>query len=205
MSTPKFVALAFAFLLFLSSSPLFGQQPTTKATSAGDEATTDRFNLEVEINLIVASSDPATKSTMPKSREQIFKQLQKTLPGWNYSLAATYTNWVKNGSSVESKGVIAADLVQGRDLTGTTAPYEYTMKVKLATDGPNPAVEIPLFRFGLQLPTIVGMNPFKLEYHLTAITTELSLREATPTVVATLTTTNPNQILVLVVSVRRTQ
>ena len=60
MSTSKSIALTFAFLLFASSSPLSAQEPTTRAK-------TDRSNLEVQVHLLVATSDAAAKDTVPQA------------------------------------------------------------------------------------------------------------------------------------------
>jgi hypothetical protein len=198
MSTSKSIALTFAFLLFASSSPLSAQEPTTRAK-------TDRSNLEVQVHLLVASSDAAAKDTVPQALQPFVRELRQSLPAANYILAGTYTSRMKAGSTIENKGMVAAKLLMGQEYSGVASFYEYTMTVALATDGPVPTVEIPRFRFGLQLPLFSGMNPPKYDYHFTGITTELSLREATPTLAGTMTTIIPNQMLIVVISVRRTQ
>ena len=205
MATSKSIALTFAFLLFASSSALFAQEPTNQTTSATSRAKTDRSNLEVQVHLLVASPDAAAKGTVPQALQPFVRELRQSLPDANYSLAGTYTSRMKAGSTTENKGMVAAKLLMGQEYSGVASYYEYTMTVALAKDGPGLTVEIPRFRFGLQLPLFTGMNPPKYDYHFTGITTELNLREATPTLAGTMTTIIPNQLLIVVISVRRTQ
>jgi len=205
MSTSKSIALTFAFLLFASNSALSAQEPTTQTTSATTRAKTDRSNLEVQVHLLVASSDVAAKETVPQALQPFVRELRQSLPDAKYNLAGTYTSRMKAGSTIENKGMVAAKLLMGQDYSGVASFYEYALTVALATDGPALTIEIPRFRFGLQLPLFTGMNPPKYDYHLTGITTELTLREGTPTLAGTMTTINPNQFLIVVISVRRTQ
>jgi hypothetical protein len=205
MSTPRCAAFALVFLLFGASSPLFGQESTAQVPSA-----VDRTNLEVQLNVIVASSESTVKATMPQALEPIVRQLRQTLPYTNYNLAVTYTNRVKGGARTESKGILASEMIFGQSLSGPPCFYEYSMTaVRLTVDGPNQAVEIPLFRFGFRLPIPIVMNRSEgtaaasFNYENAQVMTELSIREATPTLVGTMTTMKPNQLLVIVITVKR--
>ena len=206
MFTSKCLALAFLFLLFGASSPLLSQESSDQAPSPTSQAQTDRASFELQLSVIVTSSDPTTKGTMPQTLEPVIKQLRQSLPYANYRVVATYNNRGKSGSNVESSGMLACDTILSASISGFPCFYEYNLvPVRLTADG----VEIPRARFGFRVPTPVGgslgSTPIPVNYQSTGIATELSLREATPTLVGTMTTNKPDQILVIVLSVKRTQ
>jgi hypothetical protein len=90
--------------------------------------------------------------------------------------------------------------------------YEFTLtQVRLGSESDNQSIDITRLRFNLRLPVVTGMNRGEgnapatpvIGYELAGLTTELGLREGTPAVVGTMTTSKAGQLLVLVITVKR--
>jgi hypothetical protein len=171
-----------------------------------------RLNFEVQLHLLIASNETGEKGNVPQSLESVVKQLRPSLPYANYRVVATFVNRLTDGGTLELKGALSSALLT----TGLPTPlpqsaYEFTLfQVKLDTDDEGkPAIQIPKFRFGLSLPVITGTSRAEgifpaVTYQPAGITTEVSLREGVPTLVGTLNTSRPDQMLILVTSVKRT-
>lgn len=195
--------LTFALMvLFLTSSRTLGQ-----ASSSQADVKSDRANLDVQLHLLLASNEPGDRNMLP-SLEPVVRQFKATLPLTNYRLAATFANRIKSGGTLEVKGVFSSDVFA----TIANSFYEFTMsQIKLSGEGDNQSIDIARLRFGLRLPVVTGTNRAdantsampNISYEMSGVSTELSLREGTPTVFGTLTTTKPNQLLVLVITVKR--
>lgn len=179
------------------------------------EVKTGKLNYEVQLHLLVASSEAGEKGNIPQSLEPVVRQLKPLLPFPNYHLAATFVNRVQDGGNLQFSGIGAADLfVAGPRSLSYPTHYEFTLeRVKLDTsDASQPMIEIATLRFGLQVPIVTGTSngdsnsqPFPvINYQPAGITTRISLREGSPTVVGTLNTNRPDQTLILVISVKRT-
>jgi hypothetical protein len=167
------------------------------------------------MHLLVASTETGEKANIPQSLDSVVKQLKPLLPFPNYHLAATFVNRVEDGGNLLFSGIGAADLfVTGPRSLAYPTHYEFTLeRVKLDTsDASQPMIEIATLRFGLQVPIVTGMTNGEgntqafpvVNYQPAGITTRISLREGTPTIVGTLNTNRPDQTLILVISVKRT-
>lgn len=209
-----FLALFLLALLvtFSNSDKAFGQSSNSPA---GADVKRDRLNFEVQLHLLVASNMPSEKGNLPQSFDSVIKQLRPSLPFANYRLAATFVNRVKDGGTFEVSGVSASDWFNTSS-TAVASPtfYQITLsRLKLETDDPNqPGLQIEKFRFGLRLPITTStaragaeVQSFPvINYESAGITTEMSLREGTATIVGTMNTSRADQILILVISVKRT-
>jgi hypothetical protein len=188
-------------------------QASREPASVAASGKTDRINYEIQLHLLVASNEAGEKGNVPQSLEAIVRQLKSSLSFANYRLAATFVNRIKDGGTLESRGLIPANLFTPAPTTFVPeAAYEFTLfKIKLDDDLTN--IDIPKFRFGLQLPVITGMirgeanappTP-NINFQPASINTELNLREDKPTIVGTMNTARSDQMLVLVITVRRVQ
>ena len=192
-------------VLFLTGSSASGQ--TENAPTAG--ARVDRSNLEVQLHLLLATNESADRN-MPPALQPVILQLKSTIPSANYRLAATFTNRIRSGGSLEVKGVLPSEAIS--PVANTTIFYEFTLtQMRVAVDD-SQSIEIPRLRFGMRVPIVMGMsrvdantpaNP-SINYESLGLTTEISVRDGSPTVVGTMTTSKPDQLLVLVVTVKRT-
>jgi hypothetical protein len=184
------------------------------ANSSAADVKHDKINFEVQLYLLVAYSEAGGKANIPQSLESVVRQLKPLLPFPNYHLAATFVNRVQDGGTLQSSGIGSSDMfITGPQSEAYPLHCEFTLKqVQLDTGAANqPVIDIGTLRFGLQVPIITGQSHVEgniwvpiVNYQHAGITTEMSLREGTPTVVATMNTNRPDQTLILVISVKRT-
>ncbi len=169
----------------------------------------DSINYEVELNLLAANDagDASRADKLPASFDAITRQLRSSLGISNFRVATTLLHRVREGGNMEVKGVAGA-LFQAPENSATPTFYEFTMAGVKAVN--NQAIDITLFRFGLRVPIVMGQSQGKgdggfpvINYEPTGITTRTSVRENTPTIIGTVTTTRANDLLVLVLTIKR--
>ncbi len=218
----KFFALACALCCFLLSASANAaraaqeQDAGTSSATAKTAVARPDINHEVQLYLLSASNEPGARAQLPSSMDAVLKQLKASLPFSNFRLANTFLNRVKDGGTLEVSGVGTLSL---SNLPGNAASptfYRFNLqRVKLATDSDGQQViQIPRFSFGLKVPVqtasvrqdasmTVPSFPV-IQYEDTGINTEMSVREGEPTVVGTISTNRPDELFVLVITVKRT-
>jgi len=182
------------------SSTALGQASNVKA---------DRPDLEIQLHLLIASNETAEAKMLP-TLEPVVRQLKSAINLNNYRLAATFTNRIKSGGSLEVKGVLPPEVFT--PYANMSGFYEFNLSQVRFGEGENPSIDIAKLRFGLRLPVVTGMNRPEggapatpvVGYEPVGLVTELGLREGTPSVVGTMTTSKTGQLLVLVITVKRT-
>ncbi|MCA1591175.1 MAG: hypothetical protein LC754_00650 [Acidobacteria bacterium] len=207
-------ALAF-FLVFANSNTARAQEQDAGAAAKAVAVRPD-VNQEVQLYLLSASNEQGLRTQLPSSMDGVLKQLKASLPFTNFRLATTFLNRVKDGGTLEVSGVgtLSISSLPGNSTSPTF--YRFTLeRVKLATDSNGQQiVQIPHFRFSLRVPiqtasvrpdnSASGAGFPVIQYEDTGISTEMSVREGEPTVVGTITTSRPDELFVLVISVKRT-
>jgi hypothetical protein len=197
------------FVVFSASLTGFGQSSKPPATSVK----VDPVDYEVQLYLLLAANEADEKANMPQSLDPVIRQLRSSLSFSHYRLAATFVNRVKDGGTVESRGLVPSNLFTPANTTPVPqAVYEFTL-TKIKADDDLKHIDINRFRFGLQIPVITGMTRAEgnvqafpqINYQPATISTEINFREGTPTVVGTMNTSRSDQILVLIVTVKRAQ
>ena len=197
---------AFCFIIVTESVTLAQGQDVTALGAMRDEV-----NYDVQLDLIVASNNASETGSVPQSLSGIIKQLRTSLPFTNYRLTTTFINRVKDGGSLDSAGVGGSLLAT---TIGPSTPNFYNFnlyQVKMERDAQGqPFIRIPKFRFNLRMPIITGTtlasasnasSPI-INYEAVGITTEMSVREAVPTLVGTLTTSRPEELMLVLISVK---
>jgi hypothetical protein len=179
------------------------------ATTAG--AMREEVNYDVQLDLIVASNNGAEKGGVPESLSGIVKQLRASLPFTSYRLTTTFINRVKDGGTLETMGV-GSSLLATTIGPGTPTFYNFNLsQVKMERDARGqPFIRIPKFRFNLRMPIITGTTLASagnasspvINYEAVGISTEISIREAVPTLVGTLTTSRPEELMLLFISMK---
>ncbi len=208
-----FVALSVC-LIIVNDSAAFAQEQQQNAatTGASSGAARDEANYDVQLDLLVASNNSAEKSSTPRSLDAAIRQLRTSLPFANYRLATTFLNRVKDGGTLESRGV-------GSSLTttliGPSTPtfYDFAFhQVKRDRDTHGQTfIRIPRFKFHLRMPIVTGSTPAGsgnaslpiINYESVGMSTEISVREAVPTLVGTFATGRPDELLLLFIFVRQ--
>ncbi len=208
-SRPVLALFPCVLLAVFSSLTAFGQSSAPPATLVK----VDRIDYEIQLYLLLAANEADEKANVPQSLDPIIRQLRSSLSFTHYRLAATFVNRVKDGGTVESRGLVPSNLFTPANTTPVPqAAYEFTLS-KIKADDDLTHIDINRFRFGLQIPVITGMARAEgnapatplINYQPASILTEINFREGTPTIVGTMNTSRSDQILVLVITVKRAQ
>lgn len=177
-------------------------------TSATSTTRNEDVDLEVQLQLIVASNGAGEGAKLSPQLEATIRQLRTSLPYSNYRWAATFINRVSNGSHTTTRGIAGP-------LLGTTPPtssvpsfYELAFTdMMLVSSGTRPQLVHFKLHFGARLPVMAGgggsNSPQAVSYENTGITTSLSIPENEPVIVGTMNLGASNEMLVLVISVRK--
>ena len=188
-------------------------QSQDSAPAARADARRDEVNHDVQLYLLAASNESGVGGNVPPSVEGALKQLRAALPFSNYRLATTFLNRVRDGGSVEVSGVGGGPLAAGPPGPGSPAFFRFSLQhVRLlaGADG-QPFIQVEKLHFGMRIPiqtATVGGEGGKagypvIQYQDTGITTEMSVREGTPTVVGTMTSSQPGESFILVMTLKR--
>jgi hypothetical protein len=209
MSPLRFEQVVFICALMLCS--VLASAGMAQAQRQGQTPTTPRedIDLEVKLELIVASNSAGEGAKLPPQLDATIKQLRASLPYGHYRWAATFINRVNNGEDSTTKGIAGP-------LLGTTPPtssvpsfYDLMLTdVSLASSATRQDLIHFRIHFGARLPIVVGSSGSSgsstvVNYEGTGISTTLSIRENEPVVVGTMSLGPSNEMLVLVVTVKR--
>jgi len=211
MATRKIYRAALAAVLIVAgwgaTRPAAQAQEAERPAARSDEAA----GLEVQLHLLVARrAADGEDEKLPASLDAVVKQLRATFPHKSYRLATTLLNRVKNGGRLSVRW-------SGNPLFGQSPPpgsapgsNEFNiMGVKLEKDDAGRDI-VQLSNFGFNarinvpLPSVASAGGLPaVQQESTGITTDLSVREGEPTVVATLNVGPAGDALILVVSAKR--
>ena len=176
----------------------------------------DEVNHELQLHLLSATNSAGARDRVPESLAGVVRQLRASLPHAGYSVAATTFNRVRDGGTVEFRGVGGSPLspnTSGNPLM--PAFYTYALSTVNLSEGSGgaPFIRLRAIRFGLRVPVQTsavraegssGPSFPVIQWEDTGLTTtDISVREGEPTVVGTITTARPEEVFVLVITARR--
>lgn len=193
--TPQLLALQIALVFALASA--------ASAAAQNNDAQSPPADYEVQLYVLVASQSTSSYSPLPPALRSMTTQLRNSLSFENYGVAITSLIRVPSGGSASANSVTTA-LPAPTEANGRAATY-YGYELKLVRPTPDAAgqnvVQFAGFNFTMRVPikTLGG----GLNYESVGQRTSLTLRENTPTLVGTLTTSRPDELLILVAQVRR--
>lgn len=203
MNKPKFIFLIAAFLLvgLLSPAAAFGQteNPSPRAEPS----------YEVVLQILVASSGAADKNNVPQELSNIVRKLKTTYALPNYRLTSTYLQRIANTGNVEFKSI--STLPAQNQNVDAPVFSEWTLGRLQTMTGANggSAIQLQNFRFGQRVPVRTaslrsdgGSTPV-INYESIGLTMQkLNLSANVPTVVGSLSTSNPEELMFLVLTVK---
>ncbi len=218
MTTNRLNRYVLAALLALSSLLLFTDRTLAQERTEGSAPASQRTdtNYDVQLHLLVASND-AEGTRLPSELQPLIGQLRSSLPFRNYALGVTFINRVKDGGTLEVKGVANSLLSATTGSSSATNPatfYDFRLGgIRSETDAQGrDVVQIPSFRFGMRVPIQTGTRAANadggggfpvINYEPIGITTSVSLRDGAPVVIGTLTTNRTDQLMILVAQIKR--
>jgi hypothetical protein len=200
MNKPKFIFKFIFLLLVLSVTNSFAQTETKQPQAAPC--------YEVILQLLIASNNAAEKNSVPPTLSNVVKKLKNDYNFSDYRLATTFLQ--RTSDSIEYKSLLN-DFTQNQD---KYAPVFSEWTLRNLRNMPNPqgrnVIQFENFRFGARVPVITGnakdesgkSSPV-INYEQVGITTtRFSLSEKEPTVIGSLATSKPDELMFLVLTVK---
>lgn len=209
-------ALSF-FVCCLILASFTGARAQDREGTATEVATTAavaksvEVNHEVQLYLLVASNKADGKSNVPQALDPIIKQLKSSLPFADYRLTTTFFNRVRDKGNLRVSGIVGGSIFTAPTSAAPTFYQLMLTNVRSVTDaGGQQFVQIPRFEFGQRVPVQTSATRNEggagfpvINYEQIGIATEVSLREAVPTVIGIMPTGQPDEMFILVASVKR--
>jgi hypothetical protein len=198
MNKPIFLFKIFLFLFVLSAANVFAQ----------DKKEPQAYPCyEVVLQIMVASNNPGDKGALPPSLAAVVKKLKSNYNFSDYRLATTFLQRTSN--SIEYKSLLS-------DFTGlkdNSAPVFSEWSLKNLRSLPNASgrstIQFERFNFGARIPVVVGVRDengktaSNINYEVIGVTTTVfSVSENEPTVVGSLATSKPDELMFLVLTVK---
>jgi hypothetical protein len=198
----------------IGSAKLATAQETSQTSRASADARDDdETNLDTQLYLVLATNQPTANARVPALLDPVVRQLQATLPFKNYGLAATLLNRVKNGGRLSVRWIGGPLAAPASSSSSTPSFNDFTIdavQLGTASDGSR-IVRLKGFNFGSRVPvqtgaTVASTGTFSvpvISYEPTGLHTDISLNEGEPVVVGTLNVGPSGDVLVVVISVKR--
>jgi hypothetical protein len=186
-------------ITLLTALPTFGQE---------------RESFDAHFYVLIASNDASKRTDLQAPVESVLKQLRAELPFRNYRLVTTLLGRFRNRGALDLSGAMAPNLIGPGN---ANRPIFYNLTLIPARDEASVdatrLINLEAVRFGVRLPVIEGMNPAGpntpatpiLSYQTLELKTGISIREGVPAVVGSQTTGQPDEQLVLVLQVTKSQ
>ncbi len=207
----SFVVCCLILASFTGAQAQEREGTVTEAATPTAAAKTAEVNHEVQLYLLVASNKADGKSNVPPALDPIIRQLKSSLPFADYRLTTTFFNRVRDKGSLRVSGIVGGSIFTA---PASAAPTFYQLmlsNVKLVTNaGGQQFVQIFRFEFGQRVPVQISATRNEsgagfpvINYEQIGIATEVSLREAVPTIIGIMPTGQPDESFILVASVKR--
>jgi hypothetical protein len=199
MNKPNFIFKLFLLLFALSATGAQAQSDI-KQTQA-------ETCYEVVLQLLMASNNAGEKASLPPTLSNTVKKLKTLYTFSDFRLTTTFLQ--RTTSSVEYKSL----LTEFNQITDKNYPAFSDWSLKGLRSLPNAqgrnVLQFEMFRFGMRIPIVRsganegGGSPSSVVYDSTGVTTtRFSVNENEPTVIGSLTTSKPNELLFLVLTVK---
>jgi hypothetical protein len=200
MNKPKIIFKLFLFLTVLSITNSFAQTNNKQLQSEPC--------YEVTLQLLISSNNATEKNSVPTSLSNVVKKLKTNYNFSDYRLATTF--FQRTSDSIEYKSLLN-DFIQNQD-KNTPVFSEWTLnnlRNMSNAQGQN-VIQFGSFRFGARIPVVTGnvkdesgkLNPIVNYESIGITTTRFSLSENEPTVIGSLATAKPDELMFLVLTVK---
>lgn len=192
MNQPKlsFLIAAFFVVCLFSVNDALAQTTPPKRISEP--------SFDVVLQTIVASNNSTEKATISQSLSNTVKKLKSDFPFSDFRLTSTSIQRVSNNGNIELKGV-AYETDQDKNLPTFSEWSLNGLQNLLAEDGQE-MIQIQNFRFGQRVP-VRGIND-SINYEPVGLTSRFGLMKNTPTVVGSVTTSKPDEMMFLILTVK---
>lgn len=198
-----FAGIAFLIVCLLSLTNVFAQTESPQPVQIDP-------SYEVTLHILTGSNDSNNKSPIPQTLSNVVKKLKNTYSFSNYQLNVTYLERMSVAGNLEFKSV-SRETIQNQE-TSASVFSEWTLNdLRSASDrqGKN-ILRFQSFRFGQRVPVITstfkdesGKSSNIINYEQIGLTMQkFALPENVPTIVGSLSTSKPGELLFLVLTVK---
>ena len=185
MNQPKKSLLLAAFFIFgLSLTNALAQIPTAKPSEP---------SFDIVLQTVVASNDSG-KAEIAPPLSGVVRKLKTDFPFTNYRLTSTAFQRISNRGNLESKSV--SYLADNNNLA-VFSDWSINGLESSIDEKNQETIQIQSFRFGQRIPINNTIN-----YEQIGLTTRFSLAKNTPTVIGSLTTSKPDELMFLILTVK---
>lgn len=206
MNKPKITFLIFTFLLVAS----FGTTFSFAQSDAKQQQAEPSYEVVLQI-LIASNGAAAGDKAIPQTLSNVIRKLKTTYSFSDYRLASTYLERVS--STVEHKSIFTE---YGQNPATTNPVFsDWTLRdlKSLPGAGGKNIVQFQSFRFGARVPIVTAITKDDsgkmfpvVNYESIGLTlNRLSLTENEPTVIGSLSTSKPDELMFLVLTVKPTE
>jgi hypothetical protein len=201
MNKPKFIFKFFLFLLALSASSIFAQTDAKQPQQADP-------CYEVILQVVIASNNAAEKNAVSPSLSNVVKKLKTLYAFSDYRLTTTFLQRTSN--SIEYKSLLN-DFSQDQDKS-TPVFSEWSLRNlrNLPDSAGRKSLQFEVFKFGARVPVTTERTkdesgkivPVVNYESIGIMTSRFSLNENEPTVIGSLATSKPDELMFLILTVK---
>lgn len=195
MTKPKiiFTIAAFFVVCLMSLTNSFAQTETKQAEPT----------YEVILHILTASNTASDKSSVPPTLSNAVKKLKTIYSFSNYRLDSTYIGRIANTGNFEFKSVSNSSSQNQANILPIFSEWTLNGLQKLPTANGQNSLQFQIFRFGQRIPisSSGGVN-----YEQIGLTVQrFGMSENVPTVIGSLSTAKPDELMLLILTVKPAQ
>ena len=203
----RFSILSITVFAIATCIPAFGQAP-----GQNSENLAFKPSFDIQLFVLIASAEGTGRIDIPKVLDGTVRQLNDVLPFRNFRVGMTLLSRFKDRGSIEVSGAAAPRMFSQFNL-GRPAFYGFSIagtSVNLSSDS-RALIVFESLHFSLNMPfpnPTVGTqveepSPVVNSYRTMSFKNTMSVQEGTPAIVGTFNTGQPDEQIVLVALVRR--
>jgi hypothetical protein len=204
MNKPKFIFSVVAFFVVcLFSATNFSAQTETQQRQAEP-------SYEVVLHLLTASNISSDKNSVPQSLSNVVKKLKTNYTFSNYRLASTYLGRIANTGNFEFKIVSNEASQDQENYVPIFSEWSLVALRNLPNEKGQNSIQFQSFRFGRRVPVRTatlkdesGKTSDVVNYEQIGLNMQkFSVSENVPTIVGSLSTAKPDELMFLVLTVK---
>ena len=186
---------AFFVVFLLSLTNTFAQtQPKPQAETSYD----------VVLHILTASNNSGDKSPVPTTLSNVVKKLKTVYSFANYRLDSTFLQRIANNGNIEFRGIDNTSIQNQENSPQTFLDWTINGFQSLPNTNGQNSIQVQNFRFGQRVPIRTSTGVFNYE-QIGLTIQRFSMSENVPTIIGSLSTSNPNELTLLVLTVKPAQ
>ena len=185
----------FFVVFLLSLTNTFAQtQPKPQAETSYD----------VVLHILTASNNSGDKSTVPATLSNVVKKLKTVYSFANYRLDSTFLQRIANNGNIEFRGIDNTSIQNQENSPQTFLDWTINGFQSLPNTNGQNLIQVQNFRFGQRVP--IRTSDGGINYEQIGLTIQrFSMSENVPTIIGSLSTSNPNELTLIVLTVKPAQ